>query len=80
MLTLHLLRSALVLVNTRVVDRVLDSPDRAARLTAHDLRGPTRFSGPTWPCTARSSSISTNASTTSGAPTEEQRRPAPIGQ
>ncbi len=39
MLTLHLLQSALVLVNTRLVDRVLSEPDWAARLTPHDLRG-----------------------------------------
>jgi hypothetical protein len=39
MLALHLLQSALVLVNTRMVDRVLDSPDWAAGLTEHDLRG-----------------------------------------
>lgn len=38
MLTLHLLQSALVLVNTRLVDRVLSEPDWAARLTEHDLR------------------------------------------
>ncbi|MGB7981131.1 MAG: transposase [Candidatus Nanopelagicales bacterium] len=41
MLALHLLQSALVSVNTRMVDRVLDEPDWAARLTEHDLRGPT---------------------------------------
>lgn len=29
----------LVLVNTRLVDRVLDDPDFAGRLTANDLRG-----------------------------------------
>jgi hypothetical protein len=39
MLALHLLQSALVLVNTRMVDRVLDEPDWAARLTEPDLRG-----------------------------------------
>ncbi len=39
MLSLHLLQSALVLVNTRLVDRVLDDADFAARLTDHDLRG-----------------------------------------
>jgi acyl-CoA hydrolase len=39
MLSLHLLQSALVLVNTRMVDRVLAEPDWAARLTEHDLRG-----------------------------------------
>ncbi|MGC4748138.1 Tn3 family transposase [Micromonospora sp. DT201] len=39
MLALHLLQSALVLVNTRMVDRVLDSPDFAGRLTDNDLRG-----------------------------------------
>ena len=39
MLALHLLQSALVLVNTRLVDRVLDDPGFAARLTEHDLHG-----------------------------------------
>jgi TnpA family transposase len=39
MLTLHLLQSALVLVNTRLVDRVLTEPEWAERLTEHDLRG-----------------------------------------
>lgn len=39
MLTLHLLQSALVLVNTRLVDRVLTEPVWAERLTEHDLRG-----------------------------------------
>jgi Tn3 transposase DDE domain len=39
MLALHLLQSALVLVNTRPVDRILGSPEWAGRLTAHDLRG-----------------------------------------
>jgi len=39
MLALHLLQSALVLVNTRLVDRVLAEPEWAARLTEHDLRG-----------------------------------------
>lgn len=39
MLALHLLQSALVLVNTRMVDRVLDDPDWAGRLTEHDRRG-----------------------------------------
>ncbi|MEV4498517.1 Tn3 family transposase [Micromonospora arborensis] len=39
MLALHLLQSALVLVNTRMVDRVLAEPEWAARLTEHDLRG-----------------------------------------
>ena len=33
------LPSALLLVNTRMVDRVLDDPLRAGRLTAHDRRG-----------------------------------------
>lgn len=39
MLALHLLQSALVLVNTRLVDRVLDDEDFAGQLTEHDLRG-----------------------------------------
>lgn len=38
MLALHLLQSALVLVNTRLVDRVLDDQSFAGRLTEH-LRG-----------------------------------------
>ena len=37
MLEPHLLQSALVLVNTRMVDRVLTAPEWAERLT--DLRG-----------------------------------------
>ena len=39
MLALHLLPSALVLVNTRMVDRVLTEPAWAKRLTEPDLRG-----------------------------------------
>ena len=39
MLALHLLQSALVLVNTRLVDRVLDDPEWAARMTVADRRG-----------------------------------------
>jgi hypothetical protein len=39
MLCLHLLQSALVLVNTRLVDRVLTEPAWAERLTAPDRRG-----------------------------------------
>jgi TnpA family transposase len=39
MLTLHLLQSALALVNTRLVDRILDDPEWATRLTTSDLRG-----------------------------------------
>ncbi len=39
MLALHLLQSALVLVNTRMVDRVLTEPAWAQRLTEPDLRG-----------------------------------------
>jgi hypothetical protein len=39
MLALHLLQSALVLINTRLVDRVLDDPAWARRLTAADQRG-----------------------------------------
>jgi len=39
MLCLHLLQSALVLVNTRLVDRVLTEPAWADRLTVHDRRG-----------------------------------------
>jgi len=39
MLALHLLQSALVLVNTRLVDRVLSEPEWAARLTERDVRG-----------------------------------------
>ena len=39
MLTLHLLQSALVLVNTRMVDRVLGEPGWEQQLTEQDLRG-----------------------------------------
>lgn len=39
MLALHLLQSALVLVNTRLVDRVLNEPEWSSRLTEHDRRG-----------------------------------------
>ncbi|GAA0812165.1 hypothetical protein Sya03_57550 [Spirilliplanes yamanashiensis] len=39
MLTLHLLQSALVLVNTRLVDLVLDDPQWPSRLTAYDVHG-----------------------------------------
>jgi TnpA family transposase len=39
MLALHLLQSAIVLVNTRLVDRVLSEPEWAARLTERDIRG-----------------------------------------
>lgn len=39
MLTLHLLQSALVHVNTIVVQRVLDEPSWAGRLTDEDRRG-----------------------------------------
>ncbi len=39
MLALHLLQSTLVLVNTRMVDRVLAEPEWAAQLTEHDRRG-----------------------------------------
>ena len=41
MLALHLLQSALVLVNTRMVDRVLDDPAWQARITGPDKRGMT---------------------------------------
>jgi hypothetical protein len=39
MLALHLLQSALVLVNTRLVERVLAEPEWTDRLTIHDRRG-----------------------------------------
>jgi len=39
MLALHLLQSALVLVNARLVDPVLSEPEWAARLTERDIRG-----------------------------------------
>lgn len=39
MLALHLLQSALVLVNTRLVDKVIEDPAWQAQLTDHDLRG-----------------------------------------
>ena len=39
MLAPHLLQSALVLVNTRLVDRVLNEDDWSALMTEHDRRG-----------------------------------------
>lgn len=39
MLALHLLQSALVLVNTRLVDRILSEPEWAGKLTERDIRG-----------------------------------------
>jgi hypothetical protein len=39
MLALHLLQSALVLVNTRLIDRILSEPAWAAKMTERDLRG-----------------------------------------
>jgi TnpA family transposase len=39
MLALHLLQSALVLVNTRLVDRILTEPEWADKLTERDRRG-----------------------------------------
>lgn len=36
--TPHLLQSALLLVNTHLLDRVLEEPDWADRLTEHDRR------------------------------------------
>jgi hypothetical protein len=39
MLALHLLQSALVLVNARLVERVLAEPEWADRLTVHDRHG-----------------------------------------
>lgn len=39
MLALHLLQSALVLVNTRLLDRVLDAPAWAERMSDTDRRG-----------------------------------------
>lgn len=39
MLALHLLQSGLVLVNTRLVEAVLDEPAWAAAMNDHDRRG-----------------------------------------
>ncbi len=39
MLALHLLQSALVLVNTRLIDRSRSEPAWAAKMTERDLRG-----------------------------------------
>ena len=39
MLALHLLQSALVLVNPRLVDQFFAEHDFASRLSKHDLRG-----------------------------------------
>ncbi len=55
MLALDLLQSALVLVNTRLVDMVLDAEDWQAKLTDHDLRGLTPMLWSDVACTARSS-------------------------
>jgi hypothetical protein len=38
-LALHLLQSSLVLINTRLLDRVLEEPVWAQRMTKHDRRG-----------------------------------------
>jgi hypothetical protein len=72
-LALHLLQSALVLVNARLVDRVLAEPDWAQQLTDTDLRGMTRCSGPTSPCMARSSWTWTSAWTTASAPINQRQ-------
>jgi len=62
MLALHLLQSALVLVNTRLVDRVLDSPTWQQQLTGTDLCGLTPLlCSLSSPCPARSSSTWTSA-------------------
>jgi hypothetical protein len=39
MLALHLMQSALALVNTRLVDRILSEPQWAGKMTERDLRG-----------------------------------------
>jgi hypothetical protein len=54
MLALHLLQSALVLINTRLVDRVLANPAWAQAMTDEDRRGLTQLFWSNVPCTARS--------------------------
>ncbi|HEY6423500.1 MAG TPA: Tn3 family transposase, partial [Pseudonocardiaceae bacterium] len=55
MLALHLLQAALVLVNTRLVDRVLEEPAWAAGWTPPStVARSARCSGPTSGCTAGS--------------------------
>jgi hypothetical protein len=56
MLSMHLLQSALVLMNTLLVQNVLADPERGDRLTDTDRRGLTPCSGPTSTPTAPSSS------------------------
>jgi TnpA family transposase len=56
MLALHLLQSALVLVNTRLIDRILSEPAWAAKMTERDLAASPRCSGGTCYCTACSPS------------------------
>jgi Tn3 transposase DDE domain len=74
MVALHLLQSALVLVNTRLVDRVLDSPKWQQQLTKTNLCGLTpMFCSLSSPCPARSSSTWTSARTTTPAPIPQRR-------
>jgi len=54
MLATHVLRSALVLLNTLLVQKVLAEPEWAGRLTDVDLRGSRRCSGRTSTRTALS--------------------------
>jgi hypothetical protein len=56
MLALHLLQSALVLVNTRLIDRILSEPAWAAKMTERDLRGLTPMFWGNCYCTACSPS------------------------
>lgn len=57
MLALHLLQAALVLINSRLVDRVLDETGWAALMNDTDRRGLSPLVlVETWRCTAPSSS------------------------
>lgn len=74
MLTLSLLQSALVLVNTHLVDRVLDDPQWARRLPRPTGAVSHLCSGRKLRCTAGSSWIWTLASTTTSAHNHRSRR------
>ncbi|MEU1394396.1 MULTISPECIES: Tn3 family transposase, partial [unclassified Nonomuraea] len=56
MLSLHLLQSALVFINTLLVQSVLKGPAWQKKMTDADKRGLHRCSGPTPTSTARSTS------------------------
>jgi TnpA family transposase len=66
MLALHLLQAALVHVNTLLMQRVLDEPAHATRLTPADRRAPRRCTGATSTPTAPSDSTWRGAWTSTG--------------